>query len=60
MSENKLVEKAKGGDAQAFEKLYDMYAKKVYNLALRMSKNQEDALDLSQEILIKISMTMSI
>ena len=54
MSENKLIEKAKGGDAEAFEKLYDMYAQKVYNLALRMSKNPEDALDLSQEIFIRV------
>ena len=54
MSENKLVEKAKCGDSSAFEALYDMYAAKVYNLALRMSRNTEDALDLSQEIFIRV------
>ena len=54
MSENKLIEKAKNGDSSAFEALYDIYAQKVYNLALRMSRCPEDALDLSQEIFIRV------
>ena len=54
MSEKILVEKAKGGDSSAFEKLYDLYATKVYNTALRMTRNAEDALDLSQEIFIRV------
>ena len=54
MSEKILVEKAKNGDSSAFEKLYDLYATKVYNTALRMTRNAEDALDLSQEIFIRV------
>lgn len=54
MNEHKLVEKAKAGDNAAFEVLYDMYAQKVYNTALRMTRNAEDALDLAQEIFIRV------
>jgi len=54
MNENKLIAKAKTGDETAFEALYDKYSQKVYNLALRMSRNTEDALDLSQEIFIRV------
>ena len=54
MKEAGLVEKAKSGDMTAFEALYDMYAAKVYNTALRMTRNSEDALDLAQEIFIRV------
>ncbi len=54
MDDLNLVERAKSGDDGAFEALYDKYSAKVYNLALRMSKNPDDALDLSQDIFIRV------
>lgn len=54
MDELNLVEKAKNGDESAFEALYDKYSGKVYSLALRMTKNPEDALDLSQDVFIRV------
>lgn len=52
-NEMELVHKAAEGDHFAFEELVLKYQKPVYNLALRMCSNPEDALDLSQEAFIK-------
>ncbi len=54
MQENKLVLRAQKGDNDAFSELVSLYEKKIYNLALRMTRDREDALDLSQEIFIRI------
>jgi len=48
-----LIHNAAEGDQHAFGQLVTAYQKQVYNLALRMSGNPEDALDLSQEAFIK-------
>lgn len=52
-SEEQLVRRAQQGDNGAFEELLLLHQKKIYNLCLRMSANQDDALDLSQEAFIK-------
>ena len=52
--ELELVRSAKDGDAASFEELVKLHQKRVYNLALRMSGNPEDALDLSQEVFLRI------
>lgn len=49
-----LLEKAKSGDINAFEKLVEAYQKKIYNICLRMIGNADDAYDLAQEVLIRI------
>ncbi|MCX8130142.1 MAG: sigma-70 family RNA polymerase sigma factor [Clostridia bacterium] len=56
MSENEkiLLEKAKNGDLKAFELLIEGYQKKVYNIALRMIGNHDDANELAQEVFIRI------
>ena len=48
-AELELVRQAARGSADAFEQLVLAYQTPVYNLALRMTGNPEDALDLSQE-----------
>ena len=53
MEEKQLVDKAKNGDSEAFEKLVLLHQKVVYNYCLRMCGNREDALDLSQEAFLK-------
>ena len=48
-----IVRKVLGGDANAFETLVLEYEKNVYNIALRMMGNSEDAADMTQEAFIK-------
>ena len=50
MSEERMIiEQAIQGDPNAFEQLVLTHQKAVYNLALRMVGNPEDAQDLAQE-----------
>ncbi len=51
--EKAVISKVCAGDADAFEALVRDNQKKVYNLALKMTGNEEDALDISQEAFIK-------
>lgn len=51
--ELRTVESVLGGDVNAFETLVLSYEKNVYNLALRMVKNPEDASDMAQEAFIR-------
>ncbi|MCR4437043.1 MAG: sigma-70 family RNA polymerase sigma factor [Clostridiales bacterium] len=52
--EKSLLEKAKNGDVFAYESLIEGYQKKVFNLALRMVGNREDASELAQEVFIRV------
>ncbi len=49
----KIVAEAKLGSHSAFEELILISEKMVFNIALRMLKNESDALDISQEEYIK-------
>lgn len=49
MMVDELVRAAAGGDEDAFAQLVALHEKKVYNLALRMCGDPEDAWDAAQE-----------
>ncbi len=49
-----LVERHRRGDLQAFDEVYGRFAEMVYNLAVRLSGNREEAADLTQEIFLRI------
>ena len=51
--ERRIVQKVLRGDVNAFEELVLEYEKNVYNIALRMTGNSEDASDMTQEAFIK-------
>ena len=51
--ERAVIERVLSGDGQAFEALVKANEKGVYNLALRMLGNAQDALDASQEAFFK-------
>ena len=48
-----VIREVLDGDANAFEEIVREYEKNVYNIALRMSGDREDALDISQESFLK-------
>jgi RNA polymerase sigma-70 factor (ECF subfamily) len=49
-----LVGEIAKGDRKAFEELGGRYMKKAYSIALRMTRNREDAWDLAQDALLEI------
>ena len=49
MDENKIIKQVLAGDNNAFGLLVERYQDRVYNLALRMCGNPDDAFDLAQE-----------
>lgn len=52
-SETKLVKLCKEGDAKAQYKLYRLYSKGMYNIAIRMTNDQGTAEDVIQDSFIK-------
>jgi RNA polymerase sigma-70 factor (ECF subfamily) len=52
--EKETIRQAQEGDAGAFEKLYRKYNRRVHGLCLRMTKNQTDAEDLTQEAFLQV------
>lgn len=54
LTEKQILEIAKKGDLEAFEKLLFIYEKPIYGYILRLVGRKEDAEDLTQETFIKI------
>ncbi len=48
-----LVMRCRAGDRDAFERLVIRYQKPVYNVALRMLRDRQDALDVAQTTFLK-------
>jgi RNA polymerase sigma-70 factor (ECF subfamily) len=54
LSEAEAIERAKSGDAEAFEVLYNLHKRRVYSLCLRMTANTAQAEDLTQEAFLQL------
>ncbi|RMH62491.1 MAG: sigma-70 family RNA polymerase sigma factor [Calditrichaeota bacterium] len=54
MDERAIIERAKAGDPQAQSILVNRYSKRVYNLALRILRNREEAEDVLQETFLTV------
>jgi RNA polymerase sigma-70 factor, ECF subfamily len=54
LSEAEAIERAKQGDAEAFEVLYNLHKRRVYSLCLRMTANSAEAEDLTQEAFLQL------
>ena len=53
-NEVQLVERARNGDREAFKELVETYQRKVYGISIGMLKNPDDAMDVTQEVFIKV------
>ena len=51
--DNDLVRATLAGDRDAFDELVDRYQRPLFNMALRITGNREDALDVSQTAFLK-------
>lgn len=47
-----LTRRAARGDAEAFEELYRLHHRRVYTLCLRMTQNEAEAEDITQDVFI--------
>lgn len=52
LEDSRLVQRAKSGDLAAFEELVSRYERRVYTLALRMLRHEQDAEDVTQQTFI--------
>jgi RNA polymerase sigma-70 factor, ECF subfamily len=52
-SESTLIQQAQKGDHEAFASLVNEHQRYVYNLALRVVKDENEALDLAQETFVR-------
>ena len=59
LQDDSLIRRAAAQDAAAFEQLMLLHQKPVYNICWRMAGNAEDALDLSQEVFLKLWRTLA-
>ena len=57
--EQASIRLAKEGDEQAFEALVTAYERKVYNYALRSTGNEQDAMDITQEVFLRVFRSLS-
>jgi RNA polymerase sigma-70 factor, ECF subfamily len=53
-NEAQTIERAKQGDGEAFQALYDRHKRRVYSLCLRMTANTAEAEDLTQEAFLQL------
>jgi RNA polymerase sigma-70 factor (ECF subfamily) len=57
-SERSLVQRAQGGDEQAFATLFQGHKKRVYSVCLQMTKDIAEAEDLTQEAFLQVFRTV--
>lgn len=54
LRERQLIDRAKKGDAEAFNELMAAYSRTVFNIGLQMLHDRDDAGDMTQETMIKV------
>jgi RNA polymerase sigma-70 factor, ECF subfamily len=54
VSQSELIARAQRGEEPAFEALFNMYKRRVYCLCLRMTRNPDQAEDLSQDAFLQL------
>lgn len=55
----RMVEAAQRGDLEAMTWIYERYRRRIYNLCLRMLRDQADAEDLAQDVFVQLFRKLS-
>jgi RNA polymerase sigma-70 factor (ECF subfamily) len=58
-SDDQLIERALAGSERAWLSLVQRYEKRLYNYALRMCGNTDDAMDILQDVLLSVYRNLS-
>jgi RNA polymerase sigma-70 factor (ECF subfamily) len=53
-AEAETIRRAQQGDAAAFERIYQLHARRIYALCLRIVRNPTEAEDLTQEAFLRV------
>ncbi|NMC62733.1 MAG: sigma-70 family RNA polymerase sigma factor, partial [SAR324 cluster bacterium] len=53
-SDQELIDLMKGGDELAFAELVERYSQKVHNLAMRLTRSEEDTEEVLQDVFVTI------
>tara|TARA_B100000686_G_scaffold335840_1_gene404942 strand:- start:98 stop:727 length:630 start_codon:yes stop_codon:yes gene_type:complete len=53
-TEESLVRDLQNGDLEAYDKIAEIYQKKIYGLSFNLTRNQMDAQDVTQEVLLTL------
>jgi len=54
VSDSELIAKFQTGDTESYVELIGRYTEKVFNLALRLTRNQEDAEEVLQDVFLTV------
>lgn len=54
VDDNQLITRCREGSEEAYRQLFALYEGYIYSLCYRFTGNREDALDLTQEVMIKV------
>jgi RNA polymerase sigma-70 factor (ECF subfamily) len=54
VSDYKLAQRVAAGDMEAFEEIYSLYYRKVYNLCYRMLQNPTESEDLAHDVFVHV------
>jgi RNA polymerase sigma-70 factor (ECF subfamily) len=54
ITEQRIIQRAKSGDRDAFAELVDLYKDKVYHVSYRMLGNRQEAEDVAQETFLRV------
>lgn len=59
MNEHELIKAIINGEEQAYKELFNLYSDRVYNTAISIIQNQQDAEDITQEVFIEVFKSIS-
>ena len=59
MAERELIDRIQAGDQAAVSSLAEIYGPRIHQLAMRYVKNWEDAEEVAQDVLLKVSRKIS-